>query len=1579
MQPSDAELRAGAVAKLKRATSLPRIKGGRRPPMLPEPRAASEGERSRDGSSRHGDDSSKNVTSDEREDDQREPTDEPGRPVEAEQPEEHEHPESDQQPSSLPRVSPQRKRRSRSRSRSRSKDLKDLKPSKTPSPCSSSPEAKLDSLPAFDAIPVVSPTPSRPVAMPAGARLPFLPPTAPSSPPPPGAVPTLHDIQQRVGAGLLRSQSASRAAAMLKLTGASSNSEPPQPSPSPKPPSLSRSNTVTGSERAVARQRMIGRLQHRVGNQADELMTSGGEDIAPVPPKRRRRRSRRSSGTGSAAGASAIVDDREPTFTSPNTPIVPPSPLPIQQYPELPHPALTTPTLLSRAPLPPLPPPAPPSPPPEEERPVKVVESHPSPVALQQWTFQLGSPRRDDVVIEDDEEPSAAESELSLPQPSPSPPHTPPHDTPLGQADVNEHDRAREPHTSDAPSALTISPGHVVPVIMSADAVASPYKQDVFPQSPFNTPLKERTRDEEEEEEIVYREEMKARRVWSEKVVNGNGIKWPGDYAAEEPVIAVQDEEDEDGVKHGPNLPMRPSHRDLRTTATPSPNGAFCPSPSPSSGLAVSRSTPTRESADSSLGPSPALANFPNITGVFSQRPESITDIGTDYEEAHTDKATSKRTVDGNEKTTWAAKVKTFVVRSGSVTGRRSRTNSTTKREEKAVNRESGASGTSGKVEHASHGPPSTAPPSAWNSPAVSHAQLSQEHSRHLPMQTTSASTSLLSLSPVTPHRGGASPVPPPSPADLAKYSDAKLMPFPGLVKLDEERKRQRPRVMSVSGSVSSPNLPRDVVETVNPNSATDTEIRERKLSHQYSDSGLLQRYRNPAFGTETELFPTTSAQTATPSTSSSSWLPMSRKDVRKWYQANKFFNPLQSPSSSISTAMISLPIQDGNRSLGAESSAAVQQKFNNLLMHKPSSESTTDFEDSATNTSTTPKGRGKPRLADQDTMDLPADPFASPEVVSRVQSHQSSISSADSVYKRDSETEAEVASPGPPNTRPSLSINPEPVTSDRSWTPSASQTDSSLSYKPSDSPETPVRPPDRASVVLQRLDSLLSRDANDPNAWAFLEDPPRKLIMSSSVTQVIDSNTIRERFLFLFTDILVVAKPLEATHKAMDRSFIVKSIIDLNTVQVITNRDEGLSSPSRHPLVQQFVRDFGINADSAVTNLLQSSGLDEDQDALGKLLFNTFELDRTRLGGYLSKKSHKGVLKSYLDCFGFSGVRIDYALRTFILSIRLPTEAPEHAQEHLLNTFASKWFDANARAVSFDRDVAMKLVRILVQLDSQIHKASQGRPNGYDLRGLDFHAEWEAIVRAVDPRGLISDELIDSIYYSLREDPLRWAADAQYGRVYSIMFKRPPPNHLAHRVQSDPITLRIPHPDPHLRIQLHSQDGLTFDPPELNFARSTEVAFRVTGLSLGPKAIIFSLVGANAAFYIGIPFSKTVVIERHFMRNTFQVAFSDRQDRKRRYMFSAEDALVCHQWALSLRQPRPAKPAHDPGSDAVRQVQKATNALSLDILREAVAAQKLSVHDLIVICKQNSLLPTVLPNVTNVSNAPSYASMFLH
>ncbi|KAF8530419.1 Sec7 domain-containing protein, partial [Hysterangium stoloniferum] len=418
--------------------------------------------------------------------------------------------------------------------------------------------------------------------------------------------------------------------------------------------------------------------------------------------------------------------------------------------------------------------------------------------------------------------------------------------------------------------------------------------------------------------------------------------------------------------------------------------------------------------------------------------------------------------------------------------------------------------------------------------------------------------------------------------------------------------------------------------------------------------------------------------------------------------------------------------------------------------------------------------------------------------------------------------------------------------------------------------------------VILQRLDSVLSRNIQDPSMITLLDDPPRKLLVSSSVTQVVDSESIRDRFLFLFNDILVVAKPFEP------RLFLVKNIIDLDDIQVLSNRRMS-SIGMRHPVVQRFIGEFNKHADQAVANLLQETGLNDDQTALGKLLFNTVELDRTRLGAYLTKKARRDVLKAYIDCFGFTGVRIDHALRTFILTLRLPNDTPEHTRQHLLETFAVKWFEVNSQTVTFAQDVARKLVKLLVHFDELFPKYNMLRQSDYSSHQQELHAAWERMFPQVD-RTAISDEVVHDMYSCLKKDPLRWASDDPSQLLTTISFKRSPPNHLVLRTQSDPIILRIPHPDPELRIQLFSSNGLVFDPPELTFARSTEVAFRVTGTTLGPKSIVLSFRGAHAHMYQGITVSTTVMVERSFMRNTFQIAFKDRGVSRRRYMFSTED-----------------------------------------------------------------------------------------
>lgn len=480
-----AEQRATAVAKLKRAASLPRMKDGRRPPMHVE--AVSEGERMGDDGKDDeeiaddsdvrrapkevwadqppGSEAAAATEKDEAKDDDILPPQPPETPI-----------QSDRQGESTPTRT---KRRSRSRTRSRgSRDMKSklAKPSPHASSVAHTNESSADeyypSAPGEDVPPsplLVSPIPSQPFMLPASRLLAsplFMPGTQSPTP-----LPTLSDLQTVARMGLYRSNSAgaARAMAMSKLTGEPVDLASFSPSATPPPGGtrLQRNNTVSGGERMAARRLMLNRLGNRI-NAADGDQTSGGEEApAPVlPPKRRRRRSKRAS-----SRASTVVDDREerdPSSTTPNTPVVPSSPLQLfgSGVPEPPRP----PTANGDA---------------GRASPQKKLNGS--------VTYNYATPTGEWPVVEDEDD---------VPE-FPKPPVTPARGfvQPVG---------LRLPHTSDAPSTASTDSAPAgavgVPFYISGN---SPVGREAFPASPFATPFKEKPYPDEDEQ-VLY-QEMRSR------------------------------------------------------------------------------------------------------------------------------------------------------------------------------------------------------------------------------------------------------------------------------------------------------------------------------------------------------------------------------------------------------------------------------------------------------------------------------------------------------------------------------------------------------------------------------------------------------------------------------------------------------------------------------------------------------------------------------------------------------------------------------------------------------------------------------------------------------------------------------------------------------------------------------------------------------------------------------------------------------------------------------------------------------------------------------------------------------------
>ncbi|KAI0689970.1 hypothetical protein BC835DRAFT_1366697 [Cytidiella melzeri] len=1544
-----AEQRATAVAKLKRAASLPRMKDGRRPPMHVE--AVSEGERvdeadkpdeesalESDGGRRESPDAPEASESGGRsniilplDDPEPEPEQEQEQVAQSavedgQEPDDKAEETQPSEPSERPST-PARKRRSRSRARSRgSKDLR-LK-TKTPPPVnneSSADEYGLEDNPSSPPA-ISSPIPSHFAAF---QGSPFL--RSPASPGPamyyPGTTPTttmLPSLEQlQKGIGLFRSNSVgpARMMAMHKLTGGSEPLDATFGLPSQT--TLVRNNTVSGGERIAVRANLFRRLGERV-EKADVEQTSGGEEVSrPMTPGTARRRKRRSR-------RSAVLDDRderdrEPPPTSPNTPIVPVSPIPRSFHHGLNVPHTTR-----------------------------------TPVQHQVEQDIITPMGGRGVVIEDeDEDADGHPSNQSYGLPV----------TPAREAGP------RQPHVSDAPSNASTDSAHMgVPVPFFISSHSGAYKQDTFPASPFATPLREKPFLDEDDDTEAYR--TLPLRAPSRNAANE--LSWVAEPVLRMPIHDDEDDEDDEAddeereqeeheseqplinvehVEHKEQHVLPSDDNEEHSYYAASPNARsvskellievetspeLSPShvpPSPSSVMALSfaandtpgsarpspRTYPMRLSVATPVPlsePSPSTTGFPEWG---ETRPEGI----------------AKRAGD-NATGAWD-RIKNVLTRSNSSGGRRSRTNSIGTRDRRnntdsSVSRESRTSLTSPKGE-----------------------RTSELQSPQSLMQSPSASASILSLSPQAVPQTPMSPVPAASSADLLRYADSKLNPFPGMKQLEEQRNKAKGIASASSPDLSLyPTAIEPIPSTSSASSATTKSpelMRDRKVSHQASDTRLLAKFSGMNALSPIAAIPSSSSNdyfslnSATTTNSGASIgsalskLPTNVEGVRKWLSAKKIFS--QHPTPSTPSIPLASPVVDPK-----PRTVSKKPSLTDLLSGTRKENDLSDWEDIGDEKSRTPTSATNPSTLGRQTLQ---DESRAIEVhvdvtESTVHDHYSGHAQSPRAIRVNHAAEF---SP--------LSSPPEPVSSE---TPDPqSSLDDYAAISTSDSQSTSSGSPGfnqaeigRVAIIMSRLEEALGRGSKS-SIWPIaIDDPPRKLVLCSPVLQVSNANTVKDRFLFLFTDLLVIAKPVVLDQDAlldsakptpMDRKFVVKSVVLLRNVKFSADRDDTRTKMAtsagsvRHPVIRSFVHQFSKDPDQAITTLFEKSHCRDDPIALGQLIFRTTDLDRMRLGEYLSRRTSKLVLKAYVDSFGFAGMRIDKALRVFLLSICVP---PKASLDYLLDAFASRWFEANAGIVAYQKDLSARLVKAIVQLNEVMHGgiAQTTGMTGYPKRNVISRDFVEAFRRA-DPRAQVSDDLLDKIYAAIRRERLSQArrpTTEQNDHDISIVIKRPIPSRLTYRLQSEPIILRIVSTDPHFSIQLFGQD-LVFEPSELTFVKSPEASFRVTGTSLGPKTVIMRRCGANALAYSGLPLSSPVMVERAFMRNTFQLAFLNHHGEKRKYMFSVDDYLVRHQWTVSLKQhieaaSNPTAPPMEPSGSRFKS-QKAVEDMTLKVLQDTL------------------------------------------
>lgn len=984
----------------------------------------------------------------------------------------------------------------------------------------------------------------------------------------------------------------------------------------------------------------------------------------------------------------------------------------------------------------------------------------------------------------------------------------------------------------------------------------------------------------------------------------------------------------------------------------------------------ISPPPPARDSIASST--SAAVSPHNLSASHLNDRERSRTQSLTDWEEVQTDREglTDRESTHRLERSPSLKKRESSTTSSRwervktTFTGRRSRSNSfvRTKRDDKAEPGASRESGASGKTDH-------TAPSSSQS-------------------QAFAAASSLLTISPNGVPRG-VSPIPPMTPG-MAKYTDPKLMPLPGIIRLEEE---MRTRVRKTSTSTRPDALPYS--GTV-PNTRVNTP-EPHLLVHQASDSRLLAKYQlstTAPFGASTIRDPEQPRQEyfdippnpSTPSTPKLT-LPQTREGALRWITQRKLWS-----------SQTSINGNNGSVSDSGTIRTSVKKKpsLTDLFPNPKGTDSGTEKED-ASPAASRHHSRHKvepPReAAPSPALEIYQDPFAGP-LSNGDSEHVNGIRG--SVGNTTSQTSTDTSLSSQPHTAPAPSMRP-------SYT-SAHSSGSGALPTPPDSLTPPRAPsseprPSQSNQVMELVESMLAQSSRQPkHVPTPLGNPPRKLLLHSFVRQIVSPNEVKNRFLLLFNDILVIAKysDEESVNSALDRTLLVRNVVELQSLHLqLPHADQTLPDFMQLTAVKELVRRFPSDPDGAIGHCITQSSLSHDPATISNLLFKAIGLNKRALGNYLSRRSNKLILRAFIDRFGFKGLRLDHALRVFLLSMRLPTDAA--VLEHVLVTFSSRWFEANKGVVAFDRDLATRLVLAMMQLNDVLHPgAASDVTRGGGVPNITSRDFVEAF-RVRDVHSLVPQDLLETIHYSIRQERLLQALDDSRNgsEIPATLIPSQIPDRLTARVPSSKITIRIPRPDPQFRIHLHGHD-LFFNPPILDFSESSEASFTVTSSILGEKDMILARNGPNAARYSNIPLTKTFVVERSFMRHTFTIGFTSHTGMKRRYRFNVADEEACTQWKNLLKQQIQQR-TEDYNSlrssgPISAEVRRAAECVALRVLRDTIlpqdpslvkdhgAAALLSVPNrntrpskdptkggpftgkhLILTCQQNSLIPVVL------------------
>lgn len=369
--------------------------------------------------------------------------------------------------------------------------------------------------------------------------------------------------------------------------------------------------------------------------------------------------------------------------------------------------------------------------------------------------------------------------------------------------------------------------------------------------------------------------------------------------------------------------------------------------------------------------------------------------------------------------------------------------------------------------------------------------------------------------------------------------------------------------------------------------------------------------------------------------------------------------------------------------------------------------------------------------------------------------------------------------------------------------------------------------------------------------------DPPRRLVRILPLLQSAGDEYVKLRYLFLFQDTAVLAKPMIAPMQGESLSDLIIrklgcapdlsesctpiTVLGLRDLYVDDSRQGKLSELAM--LVQRREAQLYAHPFETLHVLRMEAQLPGSEAyAHAQLLYAGASLDRMAVAQYLY--AHRDVMKHYVMMHCVTGAPIELALRSLLSSVPWPQDFGTF--EALLSAFAVHWHKANASEHQMTAECVADLTLAILGLNDALHGATglfTYPPHAISLE------EFVKLFRARDTQHMVSDRMLSDAYVAIKTSPLTPAVPRHAWRTVSY-DARALSEPLRPGVPSLRVRVSLDQPDPDVRICLVGR-GLYMDPPVLTFTHAAHSEFTVLATAPGTYDLLFLRTGQHAPMYI--------------------------------------------------------------------------------------------------------------------------------